>query len=93
MTEYKDYDQIRNARKNLQTGLRFSFFLHKRLVKPNFPVLIRCPGCGRPVCEINSDTIEMSNSFGLSQQSLKASDNWIRIKCHSCAAHISILWK
>lgn len=90
MSDYKNYSKI--IRGNLPKGLRFSFFLHKRLIKPETPVLLHCSGCGRPICEVNSDTIEISNSFGVSQQSIKASDNWIRLKCHGCKAHISILW-
>lgn len=93
MNDSKNYDQIANARKSMQKGVRFSIFLHKRLIKPHHPILLRCMNCGRPICEVNSDTIEISNSFGISQESLRASDNWIRLKCHSCAAHISILWK
>ncbi len=91
MTGYKDYGEIRKNRANF--GARFVFFLHKRLVKPQKPLLLHCPGCGRPFLEANSDTIEVSNSFGIPQDSLKASDNWVRHKCHSCAASISILWK
>lgn len=93
MTEYKDYDAIRRNRSTVKLGARFAFFLHKRLVKPREPLLLHCPGCGRPFAEANSDTMEVINSFGLSQDSIKASDNWIRIKCRSCSAHISILWK
>lgn len=89
----KDYDQIRSAHRNRQHHVRIAYFLHKRLVKPGTPTLHHCDNCGRPIFESNSDTIEITNSFGVSQESLKASDNWIRIKCHSCAAHISILWK
>lgn len=91
MSEYKDYEQIRNNRRN--GDARFVFFLHKRLVKPRRPLLLHCAGCGRPFLEVNSDMIEISNSFGIDQQSLKASDSWIRHKCRSCGAHISILWK
>lgn len=93
MSEYKDYDLQRSARDNLQKGLRFAFFLHKRLVKPGYPVLLHCPGCGRPFGEYNSDTIEINNGFGMSQISIKASDSWERHKCHSCGAKLSILWK
>lgn len=93
MSDYKDYDTQRSARKSLQRGTRLVYFIHKRLVKPKFPVLLHCASCGRPIFEVNSDTIEIHNTFGMSQESLKASDNWIRHKCHSCSAHISILWK
>ena len=89
---YKDYDEQRTARKKLQIGVRLVYILHKRLIKPKNPVLYHCGSCGRPICEGNSDTLEIQNTFGVDQQSLKASDNWIRIKCHSCGAHISILF-
>lgn len=93
MSDYKDYDSIRRARKDIPHNVRIAYFLHKRLVKPNRPTLHHCDNCGRPIFESNSDTIEIENSFGLPLQSLKAGDSWIRIKCHSCAAKISILWK
>lgn len=89
---FRFYNDGHNDKRTLSQGLRFVFFLHKRLVKPNFPVLLHCPGCGRPLYEVNSDTIELSNSFGLSQSTLKASDNWIRHRCHSCKAEINLLW-
>jgi DNA-directed RNA polymerase subunit RPC12/RpoP len=90
---YKDYDEQRTARKNIQKGVRLIYFLHKRLTKPGHPVLWHCGNCGRPVFEANSDTVEIHSSFGIDQQSIKASDNWTRIKCHSCGAHISLFWK
>lgn len=90
---YKDYDEQRTARKSLQKGLRFAYMVHRKLIKPKNPVLYHCGGCGRPIFEANSDTVEIHNSFGLDQQSLKPSDNWIRLKCHSCGSHISILFK
>ena len=91
MTQYKDYGELRRNRANF--GARFAFFVHKRLVKPKQPLLLHCPGCGRSFAEANSDMMEVMNSFGVPQDALKASDDWIRIKCRSCSAHISILWK
>ena len=89
----KNYDQQRSARKSLQMGVRLVYIFHKRLIKSKNPVLHHCDSCGRPFCETNCDMVEIQNTFGLDRQSLQPSDNWIRIKCKSCGAHISILFK
>jgi hypothetical protein len=91
--EYKDYDQINNARKSMQRGLRFAYYIHAQLIMPQMPILYKCGGCGRPIFEANTKTIEIDNGFGAGHESLKTSDHWIRLKCHSCGAHISILFK
>jgi len=93
MQYYDDISDARKARRALQRGLRFVYFIHSQLVKPDYPVLFNCAGCGRPVFEANSKSLEISNSFGISQKYLRASDSWIRLKCNSCGAHISILFK
>lgn len=73
--------------------VRFVFFLHKRLIKPKELVKLHCPACGRQFIKVNSDTIEVHNSFGLPDDEIKTSDSWQRVRCHSCKAQISILWK
>ena len=87
------YSEYHNDKGVIPKEQRFAFILHRRLVKPHFPVLLHCPACGRALFEVNSDTIELSNSFGVDSKSIVASDNWSRHRCHSCKASISILWK
>lgn len=66
--------------------------LHHRLIKPPFPVDIRCPACGHWLTKVNSDTIEISNDHGVSIKELKAGDSWNTVT-HGCGAVINLYWK
>ena len=72
---------------------RIVYWLHSGLMKPGEVTLHHCDPCGRPIFESNSDTVEISNTFGVPQQAIKPSDKWIRIQCKSCGAKISIFFK
>ncbi len=78
--------------RSTQYSARWFLKIHRRLIKPPYPVLIRCPGCGHGFIEVNADVIEISNDFGLPAKELKAVDVWQRIK-HSCGALVVVYWK
>lgn len=69
----------------------YYYRVHRAQVKPPYPVLLFCVNCGHGLIQVNSDTVEISNSFGLPPTLLKAEDVWQRIK-HSCGASIVIYW-
>lgn len=77
--------------KRVQKGATWFIKLHRRLIKPPYPVDIRCPSCGYWMMKVNSDIIEISNDFGLPPKELKAVDVWMRIK-HQCGATINLYW-
>lgn len=66
--------------------------LHRRLIKPPYPVLIFCPNCGHGLIEVNADVLEISNDIGLPPTELQASDAWNRLR-HSCKAKIVLYYK
>jgi hypothetical protein len=68
------------------------FKIHRRMIKPPYPVLIFCPGCGHGLIEVNANYVEVDNSFGLSPKQLRAEDIWSRLK-HSCGSTIVLYWK
>lgn len=76
----------------IERNAHYFFILHRRVIRPPFPVLIRCPNCGHGLCKVNSDLVEISNSYGLSPAYVKAADAWQQIQ-HSCGATITMLWK
>lgn len=78
--------------KNVESKARWFIKLHRRMIKPPYPVNINCPACGRWLVRVNSDLIELNNDFGLQPRELKASDRWTQTK-HSCGAKITLYWK
>jgi hypothetical protein len=76
----------------VQKNTRWFIKLHRRLIKPPYPIKVHCPACGHPFMKVNSDLIEISNNFGLSEMDLKAVDAWSQHK-HTCGAKITLYWK
>lgn len=77
--------------KGMQAGAKWSMIIHRRLIKPPYPVQLKCPGCGRTFVEVNSDVVMISNDFGLPPKELKAIDVWSRIR-HNCGTTIVLYW-
>lgn len=77
--------------KGVQQNAKWFIKLHRRLIKPPYPVLISCPACGHKLIEVNSDLVEMSNDFGLAPRELTAKDTWTRIR-HGCGSYIVIYY-
>ena len=75
----------------LQKDSQWFIKLHKRLIKPQAPVHVHCPACGRTIFEVNSSMIEISNDFGIQTKELKAIDSWMRVR-HTCSAYIVVYW-
>lgn len=76
----------------IQKNARYFFKFHRRLIKPPYPVKIHCPGCGRPFVRVNTDLIEVENSFGMQERELKAVDTWTEYR-HTCGTKIVTYWK
>lgn len=74
-----------------QQNATYYYRIHRRLIKPPYPILLFCANCGHGLIEVNSDQVEIANSFGLPSNELKVADVWHRIK-HSCGASITIYW-
>lgn len=81
-----------NRRYGIQKGARYFIKVHRRLIKPPYPVKIFCPACGHSLIKVNSDLIEISNSFGLKEEELTATDCWSEQK-HTCGAKVALYWK
>lgn len=75
----------------VQKGLRFTYILHKRLVKPGELIKLPCPGCHHVLLQVNSDTVVCTNDFGLPPSELAASDSFQIIR-HACGTKISVWW-
>ncbi len=69
----------------------YYYRIHRGQIKPPYPVLLFCANCGHGLIQVNSEKVEISNSFGLPAKELGAQDVWQRIK-HSCGASIVIYW-
>lgn len=82
----------RPALRAQQKRARYFIRLHRRLMKPPFPVTVMCPACGHPFTRVNSDLIEISNNFGIQESELGAMDAWSQHK-HTCGAKITLYWK
>lgn len=65
--------------------------LHRGTMKPPYPILIFCPNCGHGLIQVNAETIEISNGYGLPSTEIEARDVWQRI-IHSCKAAIVLYW-
>lgn len=76
---------------NRQQNATYYIRLHRRMIKPPYPILIFCPNCGHGLIEVNADIIEISNSFGLPPTELVVTDIWHRLT-HSCKAKLVIYW-
>lgn len=76
----------------IQKQARYFIKLHRRIIKPPYPVVIFCPACGRRLIRVNADLIEITNNFGIQESELKAQDAWSEQK-HSCGAKITMYWK
>lgn len=79
-------------RLNRQKNARWILKVHRRLIKPPYPTMIACPNCGHNLIIVNSDLIEIENSFGLSELDLTAHDAWSQQR-HTCGAKIALFWK
>lgn len=77
--------------KGVQNNARYFMKIHRRLIKPPYPVKIACPACGRWFIEVNADTIEVTNDHGLPYREVKADDVWQKIK-HNCGTTIVLYW-
>lgn len=75
-----------------RNNVKWFFKIHRRLIKPPYPVLLFCPNCGNPFIEINHDIVEISNDFGLPYTQLTAKNTWIRQKHERCGAKITLYW-
>lgn len=84
--------EFTNTRRGIQKSARWFMTVHRRLIRPPYPVRIYCPACGHPFCEINAELMEISNHFGLPPEELKAPDAWSQHK-HTCGAKITLYWK
>lgn len=84
--------KVKSARLQQQKKAKWFIKIHRRLIKPPYPVLIHCPACGRPYIRINADMFEIDNSVGLKEVELSAGDMWTEQK-HSCGAKITLYWK
>lgn len=71
---------------------RWFIKIHRRLLKPPYPVIIYCPACGKSLIRVNADLIEIANNFGLKEEELTAQDAWSEQK-HTCGAKIALYWK
>ncbi len=78
--------------RGVQTNARWFIKVHRRMIKPPYPVLMSCPACGHKLVEINADVFELSNDFGLPPRELTAKDIWMRLR-HSCGAFIVFYYK
>jgi hypothetical protein len=77
--------------RGVQKDAKWFLKIHRRLIKPPYPVKIPCPGCSHWLIEVNSDIVEISNDFGLPPRELKAVDVWMRIR-HSCGTMVTLYW-
>lgn len=83
---------IGRDRLNRQKGARYMVKVHRRLLKPPYPTFLPCPNCGHPWIIVNSNLIEIENSFGMSELDTIARDAWSQQK-HTCGAKIVLWWK
>jgi hypothetical protein len=89
--DYNDHED-RQVLRIQQKRARYFIKLHRRLMKPPYPVKIMCPACGHPFIRVNSDLIEIVNNAGLLESELTAQDAWSEQK-HGCGAKITLYWK
>lgn len=88
MDQGKENQHLRGNRNNVKWFYR----IHRRLIKPPYPVKLPCPNCGRYFIEVSADMIEIDNYEGAGYLDITAKDIWARIK-HTCGAKITLYWK
>ena len=74
-----------------QKNAEFYYRIHRSQLKPPYPVLIFCAGCGHGLMQINTNSVEVSNDIGLRFNDLLASDVWFRQR-HTCGCWLTFYW-
>jgi hypothetical protein len=76
---------------NRQKGGKFFYKIHKSQVKPPYPVILFCAGCGHSLFKVNSDTIEVANDRGFDYKDVLTEDIWIQLR-HRCGNFLTFYW-
>lgn len=75
-----------------QKDITLYYRIYKNMLKGPLETLLFCAACGHGLISVNSDTVEVSNDFGLPPKYLEPGDAWMKLK-HTCGAMVVLYWK